>query len=162
LRSISTVNPSLFTSKNCYKTNVSDTRKPSHEINTFELHRLAWYGFLYFSSLIKIKRSIVAVDLNKYHFQMGLMQKTNGPSFNSIKMVSTGKIRIYEPPKGFNLFKFQTGKPGLNPDLPHGFPCYTHMRTYYLGLSKLSNAFTQFLCITIEKPINNISYYEKS
>jgi len=52
-------------------------------------------------------------------------------------LVSTGKIRIYEPPKGFNLFKFQTGKPGLNPDLPHGFPCYTHMRTYYLGLSEL-------------------------
>jgi len=34
------------------------------------------------------------------------------------KSVSIGKIRIYEPPEGFNLFKFQTGKPDLNPDLP--------------------------------------------
>ena len=57
------------------------------------------------------------------------------------KSVSIGKIRIYEPPEGFNLFKFQTGKLDLNPDLPQGFPCYMHMRTYYLGLKELHKCF---------------------
>lgn len=75
----------------------------------------------------------VAIYLNKYRFQTELMQKINGPSFNSIQ-ITVGVHR--ENPNlwtsRINLFKFQSGKPGLNPDLPHGFSCYMHMHTYYL------------------------------
>jgi len=49
--------------------------------------------------------------------------------------VSTGKIRIYEPPEGFNLFKFQTGKPGFNPDLPRS-SFLLHAHTYLFSRLK--------------------------
>lgn len=76
--------------------------------------------------------------------------------------MSIGKIPIYEPLEGFNLFKFQTGKPGLNPDLPQAFPCYTHMRIYYLGLKELlpqvlSRNFCEY--ITIKKSITHKQYF---
>lgn len=144
----------FFYAKNCYKTDV-DAYEPNREINTFELH----IGqFLYFIIDSNKKRSIVDSGIFE-QISFSNARKINGPSFNSIQ-IATGKIRIYEPLEGFNLFKFQIGKPGLNPDLPHGFSCNMYMRTYPLGLRELLSRIREFYaCIAVKKPISRAKYF---